>query len=44
MEPVLAANEVEKTRDTDDSGVTTITTVVFTDTDGDGIPDYLDVN
>ncbi|WP_298423020.1 hypothetical protein [uncultured Kordia sp.] len=44
MEPVLAANEVEKTRDTDDAGVTTITTVVFTDTDGDGTPDYLDAN
>lgn len=44
MEPVLASNEVEKTRDTDDDGVTTITTVVFTDTDGDGTPDYLDVN
>jgi len=42
MEPVLAANEVEKTRDTDDNGVITITTVVFTDTDGDGTPDYLD--
>lgn len=44
MEPVLASNEFEKTRDTDDNGVTTITTVVFTDTDGDGTPDYLDVD
>ncbi|WP_430412924.1 hypothetical protein [Kordia sp.] len=44
MEPVYASNEFEKTRDTDDDGVTTITTVVFTDTDGDGIPDYLDAN
>ncbi|WP_157547118.1 FKBP-type peptidyl-prolyl cis-trans isomerase [Kordia zhangzhouensis] len=43
-EPVLASNELEKTRDTDDDGVTTIRTVVLTDTDGDGIPDYLDVN
>ncbi|WP_420573054.1 hypothetical protein [Kordia sp.] len=44
MEPVLASNEVEKTRDTDDAGVTTIRTVVLTDTDGDGTPDYLDAN
>ncbi|QHI39181.1 hypothetical protein IMCC3317_45860 [Kordia antarctica] len=44
MEPILASNEFEKTRDTDDAGVTTIKTVVLTDTDGDGIPDYLDVN
>lgn len=43
-EPVLASNEFEKTRDTDDDGVTTIRTVVLTDTDGDGIPDYLDAN
>ncbi len=44
LEPVLAANEVEQTRETDDDGVTTISTVVFTDTDGDGTPDYLDAN
>lgn len=44
MEPVLAANEFEKTRETDDAGVTTIRTVILTDTDGDGTPDYLDNN
>lgn len=44
MEPVLASNEFVKTRETDDDGVTTIKTVIFTDTDGDGTPDYLDNN
>lgn len=44
MEPVLASNEFEKTRTVDDDGVITIKTVVLTDTDGDGIPDYLDAN
>lgn len=43
-EPTYEANEVVKTRDTDSNGVTTITTVVLTDTDGDGTPDYLDNN
>lgn len=43
-EPTYASNEVIKTRDTDDAGVTTIRTVVLTDTDGDGTPDYLDAN
>ncbi|MFK7750810.1 MAG: FKBP-type peptidyl-prolyl cis-trans isomerase [Kordia sp.] len=43
-EPTYAANEIIKTRDTDAAGVTTIRTVVLTDTDGDGIPDYLDAN
>ncbi|MEM6687038.1 MAG: hypothetical protein AAF617_14755 [Bacteroidota bacterium] len=44
MEPTYAANELVKTRETDDAGVITITTVVLTDTDGDGTPDYLDNN
>jgi len=44
MEPTFAENELVKTRDVDDDGVITITTVVLTDTDGDGIPDYLDNN
>ena len=44
MEPVLASNEFEKDRNTNDDGVTTVLTVVLTDTDGDGIPDYLDAN
>jgi len=44
MEPVLASNEFEKTREVDAAGVITINTVVFTDTDGDGTPDYLDAN
>jgi len=43
-EPIYASNEVIKTRNTDDAGVTTIRTVVLTDTDGDGTPDYLDAN
>jgi hypothetical protein len=43
-EPTYAANEIIKTRDTNSEGVTTIRTVVLTDTDGDGIPDYLDAN
>ena len=44
MEPVLASNEFENTRTVDDAGVITIKTVVLTDTDGDGVPDYLDAN
>lgn len=44
MEPVLASNEFEKTRTVNADGVITIKTVVLTDTDGDGIPDYLDAN
>jgi hypothetical protein len=42
-EPALADNEVERKRETDsDTMITTITTTTFTDTTGDGIPDYLD--
>ena len=42
-DPVLASNEVETKRETDpDTMITTITTITFTDTDGDGTPDYLD--
>jgi len=43
-EPTYASNEFVKTRDTDAAGVTTIETVILTDTDGDGTPDYLDNN
>lgn len=42
-DPVFAQNEVERKRITDaDTMITTITTITFTDTDGDGTPDYLD--
>jgi hypothetical protein len=42
-DPVLASNEVETKRETDSTTlITTITTITFTDTDGDGTPDYLD--
>ncbi len=42
-DPVLASNEVEISRETDDeTGITTVTTITFTDIDGDGTPDYLD--
>ena len=42
-DPVLASNEVETKRETDpDTLITTITTITFTDQDGDGTPDYLD--
>ena len=40
-EPILAANEYEVNR-TDDSGVITINTVILTDSNNDGTPDYLD--
>lgn len=44
-EPVLAENEVERKRITDsETMITTITTITFTDTDGDGTPDYLDID
>lgn len=42
-DPVLASNEVETKRETDQTTlITTITTITFTDTDADGTPDYLD--
>ena len=42
-DPVLAVNEVETKRETDQTTlITTITTITFTDTDADGTPDYLD--
>jgi hypothetical protein len=42
-EPVLASNEVETKREFDEvTLITTITTISFTDIDGDGTPDYLD--
>ena len=43
VDPVLASNEVETNREFDEvTLITTITTITFTDTDGDGTPDYLD--
>jgi hypothetical protein len=43
--PVLADNEVERKRETDsETMITTITTTTFTDANGDGTPDYLDIN
>lgn len=42
-EPVLAPNEVEVDREIDPvTGAITISTIILTDTDGDGIADYLD--
>ena len=41
--PILAGNEIETKRETDpDTMITTITTITFTDIDGDGTPDYHD--
>ncbi|OBX17498.1 MULTISPECIES: FKBP-type peptidyl-prolyl cis-trans isomerase [Bizionia] len=42
-EPVFAENEFEGSR-TERNGVITIKTVIVTDRDGDGIPDYLDID
>ncbi len=42
-DPVYEENEMEMYREVDDeTGVVTIYTVVFTDANGDGTPDYLD--
>jgi len=41
MEPVLSENESEISR-SEENGVITIKTVVIMDSNGDGIPDYLD--
>lgn len=42
-EPILADNEVETFRITDyETQIVTVTTITFTDTNGDGTPDYLD--
>ncbi len=46
-EPVLGVNEYEVNRDVDDSvepNIITITTATYTDTDLDGIPNYLDAD
>ncbi len=44
-DPEMEENEIEMYRDTDDdTGETTIYTVVFTDANNDGTPDYLDDN
>ena len=41
--PTLASNEIEVNREVDPiTGVITITTITYTDTDGDGIADYID--
>ena len=41
--PTLASNEIEVNREIDPiTGVITITTITYTDTDGDGIADYID--
>lgn len=42
-EPVLASNEFETER-SEDSGIITIHTLTMIDTDGNGVPDYLDEN
>ena len=41
-EPTLAANEYEVDRSEDSDGVITINTIILTDSDSDGTPDYLD--
>jgi hypothetical protein len=44
-DPILGEDEVEVYREVDDdTGEITITTVTFTDANGDGVPDYLDEN
>jgi len=42
-EPTLAENEFESSRD-EFNGVITIQTVIVTDRNEDGVPDYLDIN
>ncbi len=42
-EPTLAEGEIEMDRKTDtETGITTIYTIIFTDVNEDGVPDYLD--
>ncbi|WP_417200180.1 FKBP-type peptidyl-prolyl cis-trans isomerase [Bizionia sp.] len=42
-EPVFAENEFESSR-IENNGTITIKTIILTDSNGDGIPDYLDIN
>ena len=44
-DPTLASNEIEVNREIDEvTGIITITTITFTDTDGDGVADYIDAD
>ena len=42
-EPIFADNEFESSRQ-ENNGVITIKTVIITDRDDDGVPDYLDID